>query len=188
MDKFTIIHAHHGFNPLNWFLYRQNASYVALEVTTLIQHHMALRPTPSMNTTWLITCKSAALWQCIIAMYHRICTRSHLWCCFQVFLNVPYQQRWYRAHWAGQSSIAINYCLVLFLRFLLTNTSQLSSVSCLMLFYLPLLFVHPLFLGVVRVEDVPGALLGLLPCWRLFQKAIWRSAFLVYICFTHTIH
>lgn len=26
--------------------------------------------------------------------------------------------------------------------------------------------------GVVRVEDVPRALLGFLPCWRLFQKAI----------------
>lgn len=26
--------------------------------------------------------------------------------------------------------------------------------------------------GVIRVEDVPRALLGLLPCWRLFQKAI----------------
>lgn len=26
--------------------------------------------------------------------------------------------------------------------------------------------------GVIRVEDVPGAVLGLFPCWRLFQKAI----------------
>lgn len=26
--------------------------------------------------------------------------------------------------------------------------------------------------GVICVEDVPRALLGFLPCWRLFQKAI----------------
>lgn len=26
--------------------------------------------------------------------------------------------------------------------------------------------------GVVRVEDVPGEVLGLLPHWRLFQEAI----------------
>lgn len=30
----------------------------------------------------------------------------------------------------------------------------------------------PSVLGVVRVEDVPGALLGLLPRWRLFQEAV----------------
>lgn len=40
-------------------------------------------------------------------------------------------------------------------------------------------------LGVIRVEDVPGALLGLLPCWWLFQKAIWGSAFLAKYFYTY---
>lgn len=39
------------------FLCRRNASYVALEVTTLIQRRMALRLTLLMNTTWPITCE-----------------------------------------------------------------------------------------------------------------------------------
>lgn len=30
--------------------------------------------------------------------------------------------------------------------------------------------------GVICLEDVPGAVLGLLPCWRLFQEAVWGSA------------
>lgn len=40
--------------------------------------------------------------------------------------------------------------------------------------------------GVICLEDVPGALLGLLSCWRLFQKAVWGSAFLANKYFTHT--
>lgn len=39
------------------FVCRQNASYVELEVTTLTQHHMDLRLTLWMNTTWPITCE-----------------------------------------------------------------------------------------------------------------------------------
>ncbi len=26
--------------------------------------------------------------------------------------------------------------------------------------------------GIIRVEDVPGEMLGFLPCWRLLQKTI----------------
>lgn len=47
-----------------------------------------------------------------------------------------------------------------------TVLSLLLSTSCVM----PFEFLS--CLGVVCVEDVPGALLGLFPCWRLFQKAI----------------
>ncbi len=29
--------------------------------------------------------------------------------------------------------------------------------------------------GIIRVEDVPGTLLGVLSCWRLFPETVWRS-------------
>lgn len=38
------------------------------------------------------------------------------------------------------------------------------------------------FSGILRVEDVPGAMLGLLPCRRLLQEAIWGSAGIIAPC------
>lgn len=40
------------------------------------------------------------------------------------------------------------------------------------------------FSGVIRVEDVPGTMLGLLPCWRLLQEAVWGPAWIKSIIFT----
>lgn len=65
--RYTVVHkvktapndtdVQQNVNAHRFVLCRQNASYVALEVTTLTQLHMALRPTRSMSTTWPITCE-----------------------------------------------------------------------------------------------------------------------------------
>lgn len=40
------------------------------------------------------------------------------------------------------------------------------------------------FSGVICVEDVPGTMLGLLPCWRLLQEAVWGPAWIKSWIFT----
>jgi hypothetical protein len=42
--------------------------------------------------------------------------------------------------------------------------------------------------GVVCVEDVPGAKLGLLPCWGLLQEAVWGPALLVTATTTRSLY
>lgn len=68
----TDIYTHCDFKASHLFLCRQNVSYVALEVITLIQPHTALRPTLSMNTTWPITCERTSsvllcMYMCVLA-------------------------------------------------------------------------------------------------------------------------
>lgn len=63
------------------FLCRRNASYVALEVTTLIQRRMALRLTLLMNTTWPITCEcpsSVLPWTLTKVLFFYLFTKTYL--------------------------------------------------------------------------------------------------------------
>lgn len=66
--RLTVAFAQHDFSY--FFVRRQNVSYVALEVTTLIQLHTALRPTLWMNTTWPTTCERDTLVICIYIFLH----------------------------------------------------------------------------------------------------------------------
>lgn len=83
--------------------------------------------------------------------------------------------------------ITVFFFFLLLLRFPLTE-NRICYFQCLVPCCIRLwnLVLTSSVLGVIRLEDVPGALLGLLPCWRLFQKAIWGSAFLADRFFTHT--
>lgn len=78
---------------------------------------------------------------------------------FQVLFDVSNQQRWDGAHRAGKAEIFVFFSF--HFQFLTQSVSSCFPV-----------------LGVIRVEDVSRALLGLFPSWWLFQKAIWGSAFL----------
>lgn len=100
---------------------------------------------------------------------------TNMWVLFRFFLMYLINKD--ETEHTGQ--VSLNCFITVFLIVVLFSFQFL--VSC-----CEFLFLHPLFLGVVRVEDVPGALLGLLPCWRLFQKAIWGSAFLANKDFIHT--
>lgn len=50
-------------------VHRQNVSYVALEVTTLIRLRTASRPTLWMNTTWPTTCERATRVICCLFVF-----------------------------------------------------------------------------------------------------------------------
>lgn len=131
-----------------WFLCRQNASYVALEVTTLIQHHTALRPTLLMNTTWLTTCR----YLFCINLSTNAGLNVNMWACFRFFLMYLINKD--ETEHTGQ--VSLNSFIT---GIPPTDSSLLLSVSWLTLRPPLSLFSHPL----LQESYV----------WKMYQERCW---------------
>lgn len=142
-----------------------------LEATTLIRRRTASRPTPWRNTTWPTTCMCSPCHQSTVYVHPPSRWPACLSVLYRFFLMYLINKD--ETEHTGQVSLSVGLCVrgTKCLTFC-SHSFQLAVSSFLPLSWFLLSSVP----GVICVEDVPGASVGLLPCWGLFQEAIWGSA------------